>query len=246
MSSATIAVSPAAQEVPPLEGGPLELDRDVMIRVEDVRKHYDDGRIKALDGISLDVLAGEFLAIVGPSGSGKSTLLHMLGALDVPDSGRVTVEGTDIAGEKDLATFRRHTVGFVFQLHNLIPTLTAWENVQMALLEERMTARERKRRAVALLEKLGLANRIDSLPPKLSGGERQRVAIARALVCDPRILIADEPTGAVDSANSAAIVELLRELGRERGLTVVVVTHDPDVASQADRRVRILDGRLVK
>lgn len=217
---------------------------DPIIRVRDVVKHYDDGRIHALDGVSVDIAEGEFVAIIGPSGSGKSTLLHMLGALDIPDEGTVVVDGKDLAAIRDLASFRRVTVGFVFQLHNLIPTLTAWENVQVPLMESKSSPRSRKERALELLAELELTDRAENLPTELSGGERQRVAIARALANDPRILIADEPTGAVDSANSARIVQMLRRLAKERGMTLVVVTHDPTVASQADRIITILDGRV--
>jgi len=217
---------------------------DFIISVRDVVKHYDDGRIHALDGVSVEVAEGEFVAIIGPSGSGKSTLLHMLGALDVPDEGTVVVDGQDLTAIRDLASFRRVTVGFVFQLHNLIPTLTAWENVQVPLMESKLSPKKRKERALELLAELELGDRAENLPTELSGGERQRVAIARALANDPRILIADEPTGAVDSANSARIVQMLRRLAKERGMTLVVVTHDPTVASQADRIVTILDGRV--
>ena len=215
-----------------------------IISVRDVVKHYDDGRIHALDGVTLDVAQGEFVAIIGPSGSGKSTLLHILGALDVADEGAVTVDGRDLSAVHDLASFRRVTVGFVFQLHNLIPTLTAWENVQVPLMETRLSPRKRKERALELLAELELADRAENLPTELSGGERQRVAIARALANDPDILIADEPTGAVDSANSARIVQLLKRVAKERGMTLVIVTHDPTVASQADRIITILDGRV--
>ena len=217
---------------------------DPIISVRDVVKHYDDGRIHALDGVTLDVAQGEFVAIIGPSGSGKSTLLHILGALDVADEGAVVVDGRDLSAVHDLASFRRVTVGFVFQLHNLIPTLTAWENVQVPLMEKRMSPRKRKGRALELLAELELADRAENLPTELSGGERQRVAIARALANDPDILIADEPTGAVDSANSARIVQLLKRVAKERGMTLVIVTHDPTVASQADRIITILDGRV--
>lgn len=210
-----------------------------------VKKHFDRGAIRALDGIDLAIEAGEFVAIVGPSGSGKSTLLHMLGALDTPDEGRVVIEGSSLAEERDLASFRRRTVGFVFQLHNLIPTLTALENVQVPLIEDGLTSSARRARASELLDRVGLSERMDSLPTTLSGGERQRVAIARALVNSPRILIADEPTGAVDSTNSQRIIDLLRDITRETGMTLVVVTHDPQVAEQADRIIRVLDGRVV-
>jgi len=216
-----------------------------IIEATGIVKHFDHGAIHALDGVDLAIAEGEFVAIIGPSGSGKSTLLHMLGALDTPDEGSVVIDGADLAREKDLATFRRRTVGFVFQLHNLIPTLTALENVQIPLVEDGLSSAEREARATRLLERVGLADRLDSLPTTLSGGERQRVAIARALVNEPRILIADEPTGAVDSVNSAKIIELLRDIRQETGMTLIMVTHDPQVAERADRVIRVLDGRVV-
>ncbi|MDP2299674.1 MAG: ABC transporter ATP-binding protein, partial [Actinomycetota bacterium] len=201
-----------------------------IIEATGVKKHYDHGAIKALDGVDLSIEPGEFVAIIGPSGSGKSTLLHMLGALDAPDEGTVVIDGADLAHERDLASFRRRSVGFVFQLHNLIPTLTALENVQIPLVDDGTRPAERTTRATELLRRVGLADRLGNLPTTLSGGERQRVAIARALVNRPRILIADEPTGAVDSENSRLIMELLKELNRETGMTLIVVTHDPAVA----------------
>ena len=216
-----------------------------IIEATGIRKHFDRGAIKALDGVDLAIEAGEFVAIIGPSGSGKSTLLHMLGALDTPDEGRIVIDGSNLAKERDLASFRRRTVGFVFQLHNLIPTFTALENVQIPLVEDGLRPAERRVRALELLERVGLAERLDNLPTTLSGGERQRVAIARALVNKPRILIADEPTGAVDSANSKRIIDLLRDISRETGMTLIVVTHDPQVAQQADRIIRFLDGKVV-
>ncbi len=219
---------------------------DPMIAVCEVARHFDGGRIKALDGVSFEVPAGQFVAIVGPSGSGKSTLLNILGALDRADRGRVRIDGVDLATHEDLAGFRRHTVGFVFQLHNLIPTLKAWENVQIPLMESRLSARRRRERALELLSLVGLEHRADSLPAQLSGGERQRVAIARALVNEPRILIADEPTGSVDSKNARNIMALLQRICRERGMTLLVVTHDPAVANLAERIIRVRDGRLVE
>lgn len=216
-----------------------------IIETRNVTRHFDDGAIKALDGVDITIEEGEFVAIIGPSGSGKSTLLHMLGALDSPTSGQVVIDGVDLAKERDLASFRRRTVGFVFQLHNLIPTLTALENVQIPLVESGMPRLERVQRARELLGRMGLEKRTGNLPTKLSGGERQRVAIARALVNDPRILIADEPTGAVDSENSRRIIELLKDINRTTGMTLILVTHDPGVAAQADRVIRVLDGRIV-
>lgn len=216
-----------------------------IIEATGIKKHFDHGAIKALDGVDVTIEPGEFVAIIGPSGSGKSTLLHMLGALDTPDEGSIVIDGCDLAAEHDLAAFRRRSVGFVFQLHNLIPTLTSIENVQVPLIEDGLRPAERRKRAAELLERVGLGGRSGSMPTTLSGGERQRVAIARALVNRPRILIADEPTGAVDSENSKRIMELLKEISRETGMTLIVVTHDPLVAAQADRTIRVLDGKVV-
>lgn len=216
-----------------------------IIEARNLKKHYDDGAIKALDGLDISIDEGELVAIIGPSGSGKSTLLHVLGALDTPDEGLVMIDGMDLSAERDLAGFRRRTVGFVFQLHNLIPTLTALENVLVPLVHSEVPRAESRARAKELLQRMGMGDRMDNLPTKLSGGERQRVAIARALVNEPRILIADEPTGAVDSENSKRIMTLLRDINRERGTTLIIVTHDPAVAAQADRTIRVLDGKVV-
>lgn len=216
-----------------------------IIAVKDLKKYYDDGHIKALDGVNLEVSEGDFIAIVGPSGCGKSTLLNMLGALDVPDSGEVIIDDINLKSERDLASFRRRTVGFIFQLHNLLPSLTAWENIQIPLMELHMPAKKRKARAFELLRQVGLEDRANSLPTKMSGGERQRVAIARALVNNPHILIADEPTGSVDSKNSRRIMDLLKSICRDKYMTLVVVTHDLTISKQADRIVKMLDGRIV-
>jgi len=218
---------------------------DPIISVRDVVKHYDDGRIHALDGVTLDVAQGEFVAIIGPSGSGKSTLLHILGALDVADEGAVTVDGRDLSAVHDLASFRRVTVGFVFQLHNLIPTLTAWENVQVPLMETRLSARKRKERALELLAELELADRAENLPTELSGGERQRVAIARALFNHPKILLCDEPTGSLDQRTGDTVLTLFEELNRQEGITLVIVTHEPRIAQRADRVIHVRDGLVV-
>lgn len=215
-----------------------------MITIKDLKKRYDTGHITALDGVDLEVDEGDFLSIMGPSGSGKSTLLNMLGALDVPDEGKVIIDGVDLSKERDLATFRRKTVGFIFQLHNLIPSLTALENVQIPLMDLRMSPRERRRRAEELLRMVGLESRAGNRPTELSGGERQRVAIARALVNDPKILLADEPTGSVDSATSVKIMELLKHLQSDHNMTLLVVTHDPGIASQAEHTVEMIDGKL--
>jgi ABC-type lipoprotein export system ATPase subunit len=192
------------------------------------------------------VLEGEIVAVMGPSGSGKSTLLHIIGALDRPTSGQVIVNGKDLAKVRDLDRFRSETVGFVFQLHNLIPTLTALENVEIPLYERRMGIRERRSRAKELLELVGLGERLHHLPSMLSGGERQRVAVARALANEPKIILADEPTGELDSERSKEIIELMHRINHELGTTFIVVTHDPAVARQTDRIFVLDSGRIVR
>jgi ABC-type lipoprotein export system ATPase subunit len=217
--------------------------RASVIEVAHVRKYFEGGRIRALDDVSLTVADGELVALTGASGSGKSTLLNLIGALDRPDEGEIRVGGDDVARLVDPSRYRAETVGFVFQFHNLIATLSALENVQIPMLG--MTARsERGRRARELLAEVGLAARFGSYPPTLSGGERQRVAIARALANDPSVLLADEPTGALDSETGAQIVALLRRLRDERGTTILLVTNDDAVAAQADRVLRLRDGAL--
>jgi putative ABC transport system ATP-binding protein len=214
------------------------------IAARDIRKTFDDGRINALTGMDLTVEPGEWVAIVGPSGCGKSTLLHLLAALDQPDEGEILVGGHDLRTRKDLNHYRAQHVGMIFQLHNLLPTLTALENVQVPMFEEGLSPRVRRRRAAELLQAVGLEGRGGNRPPELSGGERQRVAIARALANEPPILLADEPTGSLDSDAGRLVLDLLERLRRERDLTIVLVTHDATVAARADRVVRMLDGRL--
>jgi putative ABC transport system ATP-binding protein len=203
--------------------------------------------IRALDGVDLEIARGELVALCGPSGSGKSTLLHLLGALDAPDSGTAEFDGTILAklGEGERTLVRRRRLGFVFQSFHLVPVLTALENVEYPLWLDDVAAPERRRRAEAALRAVGLAGRAGHRPEKLSGGERQRVAVARALVHEPVAILADEPTGNLDSANGAAIFELLETLRRERGTTVVVATHDPRWIERAPRRVELRDGRIV-
>jgi len=217
----------------------------IAIDVQDVVKTYEEGRIHALTGATLQVREGEFVAITGPSGCGKSTLLHLIGALDRPDSGRIVVNGTDLADMRDLSHYRAHHVGMVFQLHNLLPTLSASANVQLPMYETQLSFWERRAKAQSLLEAVDLGDRANTPPTKLSGGERQRVAIARALANDPPILLADEPTGNLDSKAGQMVLDLLHRIQRERGVTLVLVSHDVQIASAAERIVRMLDGRVV-
>ena len=216
---------------------------ETVIEVRAVRKSFEDGRIVALDGMDLQVSRGEFVAVVGPSGCGKSTLLHLIAALDGPDSGSIHVGGHALETHRELSHYRARHVGMVFQLHNLLPTLTALENVQVPMFELELGARERRRRARTLLRAMGLQGREHNRPPQLSGGERQRVAIARALANEPPILLADEPTGSLDSAAGRTVLDLIERLRAENGLTIVLVTHDQEVAARADRLVHMLDGR---
>ena len=211
-------------------------------------RRYGDGAaaVAALADVDLEIRHGEFLAVAGASGSGKSTLLQLLGALERPTSGTITFEGRDLArlGDNELAALRLERIGFVFQQFNLIPTLTARENVEVAIAPTGAPSAERIRRAEDLLGRVGLGARFDHLPSQLSGGEQQRVAIARALANSPDVLLADEPTGNLDSATGGSILGLLRELWIETSLTVVLITHDAAVADEAQRLVRLADGRI--
>jgi len=215
------------------------------IEIRGLVKTFEGGLVRALDGVELTVAPGEFVAVVGPSGCGKSTLLHLIAALDRPDEGAINVNGRDLAHDRNLARYRAREVGLVFQLDNLLPTLGASENVQVPMFEIDLSAAERRERAGALLTQVGLAKKAKNLPTELSGGERQRVAIARALANDPAILLADEPTGRLDSQSGRMVLDLLQELRQRRGLTVVLVTHETSVAQRAHRIVRMLDGRIV-
>jgi putative ABC transport system ATP-binding protein len=220
-----------------------------LYRLNNVTKSFRQGSLEILAVAELDltISGGEFVAVAGPSGSGKTTLLQLLGALDRPTRGELLFEGRDLARESNssLTKLRRETIGFVFQQFNLIPTLTAAENVEAALAPVGRPAAERRRAVASVLDAVGLADRAKHLPSELSGGEQQRVAIARALVNEPRVVLADEPTGNLDSATGQEIVSLLRALSSRRGETIVLITHDPDVASRADRVVRLADGRLL-
>lgn len=220
-----------------------------MIKLEHIKKYFSmgDEQIKALDDISLEVNKGEYLSIIGPSGSGKSTLMNILGLLDIPDEGEFLLDGVNTKDLSDcsLAKLRNKKIGFVFQNFNLLPKLTAWENVQVPLIYQGKSAKESKKIAYEYLEKVGLKGRENHLPKQLSGGQQQRVAIARALSCKPEIILADEPTGALDSKTGTEIKKLLKDLNSE-GQTIVLITHDNSMALEAQRIVRIADGKLYK
>ena len=220
-------------------------DTAAVIEVAGLVKAFEKARIPALNGADLHVDRGEFVALVGASGCGKSTLLHLIAALDRPDSGSVRVNGRDLRDHENISRYRALEIGLVFQLHNLLPTLTASENVQVPMFETKLTSSERHRRAEELLRLVGVGEHVHKLPTVLSGGERQRVAIARALANDAPILLADEPTGSLDSKAGAAVLALFQRLREERGLTILMVTHDMGVAAHADRIVRMLDGQVV-
>jgi len=217
-----------------------------IVETRDLTRIYGDGeQIRALDGVNMKVAPGELLAVMGPSGSGKSTLLNMLGALDKPTRGQVLINGQDLAQIRDKDSFRAHTVGFMFQLHNLIPTLTARENVEVPMVGH-YSPRERRKRAEELLAMVGLADRMNHLPGQLSGGQRQRVAVARALANNPPLVLADEPTGSLDTVAGNELMRLLRELNQSQGVTFIVVTHDPAVARQTRRILIMADGKIVR
>jgi ABC-type lipoprotein export system ATPase subunit len=221
-------------------------EQQPLIVVDNVVKTFDRGQTRALDGATLSVDRGEFVAIVGPSGCGKSTLMHLVAAMEMPDSGTITVDGRDIERLADISRYRAEEIGLIFQLHNLLPSLTASENVQIPMFAGTLSAPQRRARAAVLLSLVGMEGKEDKLPTQLSGGERQRVAFARALANDPPILLADEPTGSLDSRTSMNMLDLLEQLQRDRGLTIVLITHDSNVAARADRVINMLDGRIVE
>jgi len=219
----------------------------VVVEVKDLLKVYGDGHeIHALDHVSFSVHAGEFVSVMGPSGSGKSTLLNMLGALDKPTSGQVIFHGQDMTQLRDVDSFRAKTVGFVFQLHNLIPTLSSVENVEVPMQGQGQSPAQRRKRAEELLTLVGLSDRMNHVPAQLSGGQRQKVAIARALANQPAILLADEPTGNLDSQSGDEVMSLLEDLHSQHGMTIFVVTHDMSIARRTHRVLVMKDGRIVR
>lgn len=224
-------------------------ERAGLVEAVDLVREYQlgDERVRALDGLNLNLAGGQFVSIVGPSGAGKSTLLHLMGALDTPTSGTISVEGVDLGSLDDNAAsaFRRNRVGFIFQFFNLVPTMSAWENVALPRLLDNQSLRKAKPRALELLEQVGLGNRVDHRPSELSGGQMQRVAIARSLIMEPAILLADEPTGNLDSATGSAVLDLLAQVAHDDDRRLVVmVTHDPGAADVADTTITVRDGKI--
>jgi ABC-type lipoprotein export system ATPase subunit len=220
-------------------------DQANVVETHHLCRSYGDGAtVRALDDVSLIIPRGDFLTVMGPSGSGKSTLLNMIGALDKPTSGQVIVNGEDLATIRDVDHFRAQTVGFVFQLHNLLPALTARENVEVPMRGQRLSERDVRRRSEHLLELVGLPGRMNHVPGQLSGGERQRVAVARALANEPAIILADEPTGSLDTQSGSEIVDLMESINQEQGTTILVVSHDPRVARRTRRILSMLDGKI--
>jgi len=223
---------------------------EIVVRLTDVVKTYvmGDNEVKALQGVSFEIEQGEFLSIMGPSGSGKSTCMNMIGCLDRPTSGIVEINGkqTSRMTEKELAVLRNQTVGFVFQQYHLIPGMNVLENVMLPLKYQHLEIAKRKTLAEAALESVGLSERIHHRPHELSGGQKQRVAIARAMVTKPKILLADEPTGALDSVTGKQVMELFRKINKEEGTTIIIVTHDPGIGASTERCIRIFDGKIVE
>ncbi len=216
-----------------------------LLEAKALTREFDDGQVKALRGVDFVVDEGEFIAVTGPSGCGKSTLLQLLGALDRPTSGTLLYRGQSLPDNPNPAAYRAHEIGFIFQAFHLLPTFTAVENVQIPMFQTNRSASERRERAVELLKLVGLDHRLDHFPSKLSGGERQRVAIARSLANEPSLVLADEPTGNLDSENAHLVLKLIIRLQQEQGRTLVLVTHDPSIARRASRTLHMKDGRIV-
>jgi ABC-type lipoprotein export system ATPase subunit len=227
---------------PTLATAPTE---EYVFQAVGIERKFEDGDVRALRGINLSLFQGEFVAITGPSGCGKTTLLQILGALDRPTAGTLLYRGKSISDLPNLSIYRAHEIGFIFQAFHLLPTFTAVENVQMPMFETKLSASAREERAIALLRSVGLEHRLNHFPAKLSGGEKQRVAIARSLANNPSVLLADEPTGNLDSDNTGLILDLMVRLHQERNMTLVLVTHDMNVAERATRIIQMKDGRLV-
>ncbi len=215
-----------------------------MIRVANLVKHYEKGLVRALNGISFEVATGEIVAIMGPSGCGKSTLLNLIGTLDLPTRGEIRIDGKNSLDFRPFNRFRAEIVGFVFQFHHLIPSLTLQENVELPMYCLPIPRKTRRRRALEVLGIMGLTERLTFLPTRVSGGERQRAAVARAIVNNPRIILADEPTGSVDTETGSRILEFLGRKCRERGTTMLLATHNAEIAGQADRIIHIRNGRV--
>lgn len=220
------------------------LESDSLFEVQNAGREFDNGSVVALNGVSLEINAGDYLAIMGPSGSGKSTLLNLLGGLDHPTSGAVQFRGTPINKLPSLDAFRAKEIGFVFQSFHLVPNLTCVENVQLPMFELDWTAAARLKRAAELIETVGMSHRLKTLPAKLSVGERQRVAIARALANDAHVILADEPTGNLDSVSGAGVLDLFQQLNYEYEKTIIIITHSSEVAERAKRLIRMRDGRV--
>ncbi|TAL29407.1 MAG: ABC transporter ATP-binding protein [Spirochaetes bacterium] len=222
---------------------------DIAISVDGLEKVYGYGHsaLRVLKGVSLSIRRGEILSVVGPSGAGKSTLLNLVGCLDSFQGGRISIMGRDVTGlsVEDLSSFRNRHMGFIFQLHNLLPEFTALENVMMPLFIRRTRRREARARALEVIDRFGMRDRAHHKPAELSGGESQRIAVARAIVGGPDIILADEPTGSLDRENSRRLTQILFDLGRERGTTIVVVTHDREIASMTERTITLVDGSIV-
>lgn len=221
------------------------MNNENIIEIKNLEKTFENGNIKALNGINLEIKKGEFISIIGPSGSGKSTLLNMLGALDRPTQGEIQVAGFNLNSTRNLNHFRSQEIGFIFQLHNLIPNLSVRENVEIPMYETNLKGNQMREKAFKLIEYMDMSEKESRKPTQLSGGERQRVAIARALANDPSIILADEPTGSLDSKTGQMVLKRLQEIHEKENVTLILVTHDMNVASRAERTIEVLDGQIV-